>query len=159
MHQAPVLAFQVGRSRVHGYLLIASAGLGAVTAALWLHPLDAAGWRQALFLITFLFFLAIAFRQWLRWPKGQLVWDGSVWHWQGKGPWAAEQCQGTLRRHLDWQSDLLLSLQPEAGRRIWLWAQRCDDALQWAALRRAVFAPARSVQPTPNGDVGQALTR
>ena len=67
MHQAPALAFEVARSRVHGYLLIALAGLGALTGAAWLHPFDAAGWRQALFLVTFLFFLVIATRQWLRW--------------------------------------------------------------------------------------------
>ena len=159
MHQAPALAFEVARSRVHGYLLIALAGLGALTGAAWLHPFDAAGWRQALFLVTFLFFLVIATRQWLSWPSGELVWDGLVWHWQGTGPWAAERGQGTLRHHLDWQSGLLLSLQPEAGERVWLWAQRGDDGPQWAALRRAVFAPVRWGESSPNVDAGPAGTR
>jgi hypothetical protein len=157
MHQAPALAFQVGRSRVHAYLLIALAGMGALTGALWLHPFDEAGWPQALFWSTFLLLLAVAFRQWLRWPSGELVWDGLVWHWQGTGPWAAEKGQGALRHHLDWQTGLLLSLQPEACPRIWLWAQRSDDALRWAALRRAVFAPTRLAESTPNDDAGQAI--
>ena len=156
MHQAPALAFQVGRSRIHGYLLIALASLGVLTGISWLNPLDAAGWRQALFFITFLIALAIAVRQWLRWPSGELVWDGLVWQWQGKGPWGADKGQGALRHHLDWQAGLLLSLQPEAGPRIWLWAQRGDDSLHWAALRRAVFAPPRLVELNTNGDASQA---
>ena len=57
------------------------------------------------------------------------------------------------------QVGLLLSLQPDSGKRIWLWAQFCDDAQQWAALRRAVYAPARSAEPTPNDDAGQAVNR
>ena len=158
MHQAPALAFQVRRSRAHGYLLLALAGSGALTGVLWLHPFEAAGWRQALFLSTFLFLLSIAFRQWLRWPSGELVWDGLAWHWQGKGPWVADKGQGALRCHLDWQSGLLLSLQAEAGPRIWLWAQRGDDSLNWTALRRAVFAPPRLVELTPNVGAGKAAT-
>jgi FtsH-binding integral membrane protein len=76
MHQAPALAFQVGRSRIHGYLLIALASLGVLTGISWLNPLDAAGWRQALFFITFLIALAIAVRQWLRWP---MAWPSVAW--------------------------------------------------------------------------------
>jgi len=159
MHQAPALAFQVGRSRIHGYLLIALASLGVLTGISWLNPLDAAGWRQALFLITFLIALAIAVRQWLRWPSGELVWDGLVWRWRGRALWAVEQSQGVLQHHLDWQSGLLLSLRSETGKRIWLWAQRGDNTQQWAALRRAVFAPARWAEPAPYGDAGQAVTR
>ena len=159
MHQAPALAFQVGRSPVHGYLLIGLAGISSMTGVLWLLPIDDAGWRQALFFVSLLLVLGIAVRQWQRWPSGELVWDGAVWRWQGTGLWATEQYHGLLRPQLDWQAGLLLSLQPDSGKRIWLWAQCCDDAQQWAALRRAVFAPARSAEPTPNDDAGQAVNR
>ena len=157
MHQAPALAFQVGRSAVHGYLLIGLAGVSLMTGVLWLLPIDDAGWRQALFFVSWLLVLGIAVRQWQHWPSGELIWDGAAWRWQGTGLWATEQCHGLLRPQLDWQVGLLLSLQPDSGKRIWLWAQCCDDAQQWAALRRAVFAPVRSAEPTPNDDAGQAV--
>ena len=157
MHEAPALAFQVGRSRAHGFLLILLAGLGLLAGVSWLYPLDAVGWRQALFGITFLILLVIAVRQWLHWPSGELMWDGHVWRWRGMSQWAMDRVQGALQHHLDWQTGLLLSLRSESGKRIWLWAERGDDSQQWEVLRRAVFAPRRLTEPTSDSDAGQAL--
>ncbi len=142
MHSAPAVRYPVGRSRWHGLLLLGLSGLGLLTFILWTLSLDIPGWRQGLFVLLFVPAVALAWRQWWRWPSGVLVWDGSIWHWLG--PTRART--GILRPHVDVQFGMLLSLREGTGRVQWVWAQRGVDHWHWLDLRRAVYAPAVAVQ-------------
>ena len=142
MHSAPAVRYPVGRSSWHGLLLLGLSGLGLLTFILWTLSLDTLVWRQGLFVLLFVPAVALAWRQWWRWPSGVLVWDGSIWHWLG--PTRART--GILRPHVDVQFGLLLSLRDGPGRVQWVWAQRGVDHWHWLDLRRAVYAPAVAVQ-------------
>ena len=142
MHSAPAVRYPVGRSRWHGLLLLGLSGLGLLAFILWTLSFDTPSWRQGLFVLLFVPAVALAWRQWWRWPSGVLVWDGSIWHWLG--PTRART--GILRPHVDVQFGLLLSLRDGPGRVQWVWAQRGVDHWHWLDLRRAVYAPAVAVQ-------------
>jgi len=142
MHSAPAVRYSVGRSRWHGLLLLGLSGVGLLAFILWTLSFDPPGWRQGLFVLLFVPAVALAWRQWWRWPSGVLVWDGSIWHWLGP----ARARTGILRPHVDVQFGLLLSLRDGPGRVQWVWAQRGVDHWHWLDLRRAVYAPAVAVQ-------------
>ncbi len=154
MHSAPAVRYPVGRSRWHGLLLLGLSGLGLLTFILWTLSLDIPGWRQGLFVLLFVPAVALAWRQWWRWPSGVLVWDGSIWHWLG--PTRART--GILRPHVDVQFGLLLSLRDGPGRVQWVWAQRGVDHWHWLDLRRAVYAPAVAVQAGQTASDSLVLT-
>ncbi len=81
------------------------------------------------------FFVAIAW-SWLgtqRPNRGHLHWDGLQWQWSG---FADGAC--VLKRHIDFQTLMLVSLHRLDGQTVWLWLQRSQDSQHWLALRRAV---------------------
>jgi hypothetical protein len=73
---------------------------------------------------------------WWRSPSGNLHWDGHGW----KLNVADRGFGGLVTVHLDLQECLLLCLQSDDGRRRWLWLERRTDAINWHALRGAVFS-------------------
>lgn len=89
---------------------------------------------------------AAAWRWWRHVPTGHLAWDGGQW-WLECGALGPSPMQGCPHIHLDLQACLLLSAQPLQGRMSWLWLDRRSDPVQWAALRRAVYSPARNTAP------------
>ncbi|MHB8948911.1 MAG: hypothetical protein ACYC4S_07600 [Rhodoferax sp.] len=155
MHSAPAVSYPVGRSRLHAWLIL-GVGLGAsLTGAWWLRQIDAAGWRQWLFVGILLVACAIAAAAWRDSSRGTLRWDGQAWHWNGVVAFAP----AVLTVHLDGQFFLLLRLRSDTGKRLWLWPERRLDVTRWSALRRAVFsraaaprdASARDAVSTANG--------
>ena len=138
MHSAPAVSYPVGRSRLHGWLVL-GLGLGAcLTGVLWLRQIDAVGWRQWLFAAVLLGASGTTAMAWRRSAQGILRWDGQTWHWTG----AVALTQAVLRVHLDGQFFLLLSLRSDTGKRLWLWPERRLDVTRWSALRQAVFSRA-----------------
>ena len=136
MHSAPAVSYPVGRSRLHGWLVL-SLGLGAsLTGAWWLGQIDAVGWRHWVFVGVLLGTCGAAAVAWRRSAQGVLRWDGQSWHWNG----AVALTPGVLTVHLDGQSFLLLSLRSAIGKRLWLWPERRLDVTRWSALRRAAFS-------------------
>lgn len=136
MHNAPAVSYPVGRSRFHGVMVVAAGLLGGLTLLLWLTAPVATGWRQWFFVAVLLVAVLGAGDAWRRSPRGTLRWSGYVWEWASSG---ATQV-GRLVVHLDFQSWMVVSLRPDRGTPRWLWPERRSDALNWDALRRAVFA-------------------
>lgn len=138
MHSAPAVSYPVGRSRLHGWLVL-GLGLGAsLTGAWWLRQIDAVGWRQWLFVGVLLGACGAAAVAWRHSGRGTLRWDGQSWHWNG----AFALTPAVLTVHLDGQFFLLLGLRSDTGKRLWLWPERRLDVMRWSALRRAVFSRA-----------------
>lgn len=148
---APAVRYPYGRSSVLGWALgiVAACGLASTLAWLALGTANAHLAVNALIgLGLWLLCTASVWRWWRRAPMGHLAWDGGQW-WIDYG--APGQCPVHARPlvHLDLQSGLLLSVHPLQGRLAWLWLERRSDPLQWGALRRAVYSPARDKEPDP----------
>lgn len=150
MHHPPVVRFLVPASSWPRRLYVV-AGLLALVQVLWFVSLNSKPiWQMALMGVNL---LAATFFSWWCLPRstnGVLHWDGAQWQWSG--------CLGApcaLKRHLDFQSLMLVSLNVGSGRRIWLWLQRAQDPRQWLALRRAVAhaTPLESSQHRANGSL------
>ncbi len=129
---------------------MASASLaGALVGGLWWNSSDALTWRHALFGFIWITALVVAAIGWWHAAAGTLSWDGQDWHWMGR----TESVTGRVGVHLDLQFCLVLSLQPQGGRRLWLFPERRSDERQWNTLRRALFARlAVSPRPIADGD-------
>jgi hypothetical protein len=155
MHRAPAFRFPLGRSHFQGILLTFTGLAGLLVGLLWYRATAQSGWRQYLFALLLLAAFANAWRSWHRTPAGSLCWDGQDWR---LGNADAPAC-GPLAVQLDLQFCLLLSLRPNGGKRTWLCAERQCDAMQWNALRRAVFsrsiaAPGQSASANSDGNSG-----
>jgi len=143
---APAVRHACGRPRVLGWVLGAVAACGLAGIMAWL-SLGTAGADAAVKAIaglgTWILCSASAWYGWRSMPVGHLCWDGVQWLLEGHAPGQAQAVQGWPQVHLDLQAGVLLSLQPAQGRVAWLWLERRSDPLQWLALRRAIYSPAR----------------
>ncbi|RFO95526.1 hypothetical protein DIC66_18045 [Rhodoferax lacus] len=74
-------------------------------------------------------------------PAGQLRWDGERWHWSDADDYAVTR----LACVLDLQRFLLLRIDCEQGRGLWLWLQSPSMDARWLALRRAVVASGQAM--------------
>jgi toxin CptA len=136
MHSAPAVSYPVGRSHLEGGLLLGTGMTGLLAAWLWCAEPGPLGWRQGLYMLVLLLALVVAARAWRHSPQGLLRWDGQCWHWGTEGA----AVRGLIAVHLDTHVCLLLSLQTEAGSRLYLWPERRTEPASWHALRCAVFA-------------------
>lgn len=148
---APAVRYPCGRSPAVGWALaiVAATALAGMAAWLELGTADAdmavkAAAGQGLWLSC----TAAAWLWWRRMPMGHLAWDGGQWLLDCGAP-GPDPVQGKPHVHLDLQGCLLLSVRLLRGRPSWLWLERRSDPVQWAALRRAVYSPARSKAPDP----------
>lgn len=147
---APVVRYPYGRSRALGGLLaaVAACGLGCIMAWLLFGTANAAvAIKAAVGLGLWFFCSAAAWHGWRSMPVGHLAWDGAQWLLEDPAPGRDRGVQGEPQAHLDLQAGILLSLQPEQGRTAWLWLERRAEPLQWPALRRAIYSPARVQAP------------
>ena len=144
MHAAPSVSYPVGRSAFALRLILLLALLGGLAALAWTAQAQAFGWRQALAFAAVAACSGLALVSWWRAPQGVLRWDGAEWQWQ-EGPDARP---GAVDLALDLQSRLLLHWRGEAGRALWLWAEKTSDVSHWDALRRAVYSRASAPIPT-----------
>ena len=136
MHSAPAVSYPVGRSRFQGRLLFGTGLTGLLAGGLWCAAPGSLGWRHGLYLLALLTGLVVAARAWRHSPQGFLRWDGQFWHWCTEGV----AVRVTLAVSLDVHLCLLLSLQTEAGQRLFLWPEQDAEPASWHALRCAVFA-------------------
>ena len=140
MHNAPAVNYPVGRSFFHGWLVVAAGLLGGLVMVLWLASTADPGWRQWLLAAVLVATVLSAANAWRRSPQGMLHWNGHLWEWVASG----EALEGHLTVHLDFQSWMVLSVKSDRGEVLWLWPERRSEALNWDALRRAVFARVQS---------------
>jgi len=162
MHNAPSVAYPVGRSRIWAGL---AAGLwlaGAAVCALVLRAMDdLTGWRAMLLAAAVLAAGLGAATGWWCAAAGTLEWNGEGWtrHGHGHGHTVAA---GTPTVALDGQAFLLLRWQALPGahmsapgkawrrqRREWLWLDRAQAPQRWDGLRRAVYS--RAITDAPPG--------
>jgi len=136
MHKAPAVTYPVGRSGLHAWLLGSISLIGALAGWFWCMQAAPESWSQWLYALVLLLASLAAFRNWWCSPSGHLRWDGQSWRLN-----VLDRCLcGPVRVHLDLQGWLLLCLHSEEGGRRWLWLERRTDAINWHALRNAVFS-------------------
>lgn len=137
MHQAPAVRVAVGRSRWHLGFIACGGAVAIAGAAAFAGDGAQAAWR-----VSVVFFLALAapllaLQGWWCSPVGYLGWDGQHWLWSD----AAGLRELRLVHFLDWQRCMLVRLDADNGRPLWLWLQpasRADTA--WLPLRRAIVS-------------------
>ena len=136
MHKAPAVTYPVGRSGLHAWLLGSISLIGALVGWFWYMQAAAESWSQWLYALVLLLASLAAFRNWWFAPSGHLQWDGQSWKL-----YVLDSCLcGPVSVHLDLQGWLLLCLHSVEGGRRWLWLERRTDAINWHALRNAVFS-------------------
>ena len=129
-------------------------GLLALIQGLWFFSLNSKPIWQSL-LVGFNL-LAATFFSWWHLPRSTnsvLHWDGAQWQWSD---FSGATC--AVKRHLDFQSLMLVSLKFGNGRPLWLWLRRAQDPRQWFALRRAV-AHATPLESSHQGNGSLASPR
>jgi hypothetical protein len=136
MHKAPAVTYPVGRSTLHAWLLGSISLIGALAGWFWRMQAAPESWSQWLYVLVLLLVSLAAFRHWWCFPSGHLQWDGQSW----KLNVLDSSLRGPVSVHLDLQGWLLLCLHSEEGGRRWLWLERRTDAINWHALRNAVFS-------------------
>ena len=136
MHKAPALTYPVRRSVLHGWLIGLTCLTGALIGWFWRIQASPEPWCQWLYAFILLLVSLAALRTWWRSPSGDLQWDGHGW----KLNVVDRGFCGLVTLHLDLQEYLLLCLRSADGRRRWLWLERRTDAINWLALRGAVFS-------------------
>jgi len=136
MHKAPAVTYPVGRSALHAWLIGSIGLIGALAGWFWRTQTAAESWSQWLYAVILLLASLAAFRNWWCCPSGHLQWDGQSWKLNVR-----DSCRcGPVSVHLDLQGWLLLCLHSEEGGRRWLLLERRTDAINWHALRNAVFS-------------------
>lgn len=90
---------------------------------------------------------AAAYKGWKSTPAGQLTWDGQCWRWEETGHLTGVTEQ-KLTVVFDFQTLLLFRLESPTCAHLWLWAERSVQPERWLDLRRAVYAPHRTVRQT-----------
>lgn len=146
-HNAPSVVYPLGHSRFHGYFLLCLWLTGSLLTLLWIYGSHAFDWRVYLALTTVMLAGAVAYKGWKSTPVGQLTWDGQCWRWEGTG-YLTGVTEQKLTVIVDFQSLLLLRLENPAYAHLWLWAERRVLPERWLDLRRAVYAPHRTVKQT-----------
>lgn len=134
MHNAPAVAYPVGRSRFQAWLMATLLGCASLVLALWCTSVAAIDWPQVWAGALTAVIAAAMLRSWWRAPQGQLVWDGSVWVLSLQA--ASDQAKPELI--LDFQVALLLRLGGRQNHPNWVWLERSMCVPRWLALRRAV---------------------
>jgi hypothetical protein len=137
MHQAPAVRVAVGRSRWHLGCVACGGAIAAAGATAFAWGAAQADWR--VLVISFFALLAplFALQGWWRSPLGFLAWDGQHWLWSD----AAGTRAFRLVQWLDWQRFVLVRLDADGARPLWLWLQpgsRSDTT--WLPLRRAIVS-------------------
>jgi hypothetical protein len=139
MHNAPPVAYPLGRSHFQGVALgvLWLAGLG-VTVGWWLVA-PGLDWRIG---VATAAVAAAGVAAWVGWrsvPVGQLHWDGQVWRWESQGYQSGTPVLA-LSVVLDLQGVMLIRLANHDHAGMWLWAQRTSFPERWLDLRRAVYS-------------------
>ena len=139
MHNAPPVAYPLGRSHFQGRALAGFWLAGLLVTLGWWLVVPGFDWRIVSALAAV---VAAGLAAWLGWrnaPVGQLHWDGQVWRWESPGYQAGTPVLA-LSVVLDLQRILLIRLDNHDHASMWLWAQRAAFPERWLDLRRAVYS-------------------
>ena len=139
MHNAPPVAYPLGRSRFQGFLLLGLWLAGAAVVTLWWSAAPGFGWRHGLALTVVVGSAVLVGWGWQNPAIGQLHWDGQDWYWKTSGEQDDRPAQGLVLA-LDFQRILLLRLRTHGKATVWLWADRFARPERWLDLRRAVYS-------------------
>lgn len=142
MHAAPPARFPAAGGRRAAALLAVVWLLGGAATLAWTAATPE-GARPALGWLAWLGAGWLAWRGWRAMPRGHLDWNGGEWCWNGE-PVVAPTPPTVV---LDFQACLLLHWADAPAGLRWLWLERADAPGEWAALRRAVYSPARFSGP------------
>jgi hypothetical protein len=139
MHNAPPVAYPLGRSHFQGWALAGFWLAGLLVTLGWWLVAPGFDWR----IVTVIAAVGAAgVAAWLGWrsaPVGQLHWDGQVWRWESPGYQAGTPVLD-LSVALDLQRILLIRLDNHDHASMWLWAHRSAFPERWMDLRRAVYS-------------------
>lgn len=156
MHNAPPVAYPLGRSSLQAGLLLAVWLAGAAALVLCVIYAPALGGRIWLLALAVFAAGCGAAWGWRNSPIGVLHWDAQCWHWESLAYRSGTPVQG-LSVALDFQRVLLLRLENQDHARFWLWAERGAMPERWLDLRRAVYAHQR-LSPLSAGSRAQWLS-
>jgi hypothetical protein len=136
VNNAPAVQYPVGRSSFQGCFLLMSCIGGLLVGGLWIGASAAIGGAQVLFFVVLAGVLTLAGHRWHQTDSGLLAWGGERWDWTTGG----QSIRGCVVVHFDVQLFMIVTLQDDQGRSVWLWLDRASDTLRWRALRRALYA-------------------
>jgi hypothetical protein len=153
MFGPPSLTFKVGRSRwqaATGSLFLSLGLAGALGMALSPLHFSPRAVASTFFLLSCIGLAA--YWAWRSAPVGALHWDGSQWHWSDG---VDHPVQG-LAVTLDFQKWVLVRLNLDSARPLWLWLERgAASPNTWMSLRRAlVYAARNAISADGRGDEG-----
>ncbi|MDQ3060179.1 MAG: hypothetical protein M3R45_11770 [Pseudomonadota bacterium] len=151
-HNAPPVAYPLGRSYFLGGLLLGLWCAGLLLLLQWYRLTLELNWRLLAGLAGVLAAGLAAASNWKNAPNGQLVWDGEVWHWQDMREPAGLAAQ-EMSVIADFQRCLLLKLKDQCGASLWLWVEQRAMPARWLDLRRAVYSPRKSSNAAHAHDV------
>ncbi|MDO8387047.1 MAG: hypothetical protein Q7T13_11690 [Polaromonas sp.] len=139
MHNAPPVAYPLGRSLFQGWALAGLWLAGLLVTAFWWLAGPGFDWRTGLAVAAVVAAGVLAWLGWRSAPVGQLHWDGQAWFWESPGYQAGTPVLA-LSVALDLQRTLLIRLDNHDHASMWLWAHRSAFPERWLDLRRAVYS-------------------
>jgi hypothetical protein len=139
MHNAPPVAYPLGRSHFQGVALAVLWLAGLLVTVGWWLLAPGFDWRIGVAMATVAAAGAAAWLGWRSAPVGQLHWDGQVWRWESPGYQAGTPVL-SLSVALDLQRTMLIRLDNHDHVSLWLWAHRAELPERWMDLRRAVYS-------------------
>ena len=132
----PATTWMVGPAHWH-----AGAVWGIATAAVFIACAYAMaqGWAfgTAVVLTALIFSIFFSWKATKNSTKGNLSWDGEVWHLSGADGIAPVQVHCVL----DLQRCMLLHGNGESGAPLWMWLESPSMSPQWLSFRRAIVSP------------------
>jgi hypothetical protein len=148
MYLPPAAAWKVNSARWQRRVLAALGLLGALVGSFFVFSQH---WAPSswLVLVVLAACSAGASMGLYKAAEGQLRWDGERWHWSDG------QDHGVTRLScvIDLQRCLLLRIDCEQARILWLWLYSPAMDARWLALRRAVVASPKANSPTRAGSL------
>lgn len=146
MHNAPPVAYPLGRSHFQGWVLAGSWLAGLLVTLAWWRVGPGFDWRIGAAMAALVGSGVAAWLGWRSAPVGQLHWDGQAWLWESQGYQAGTPVLA-LSVALDLQRILLIRLDNHDQAGMWLWAHRRAFPERWLDFRRAVYSR-RKAWPT-----------
>ncbi|HQS30479.1 hypothetical protein [Polaromonas sp.] len=162
-HSAPPVVYPIGRSAFQFWLLFGLwlSGLGLLT--IWFAGTSRLDWRMASGCAAVLVGGLPLYGTWRNALRGQIGWDGEIWHWQSAED-GVESSQQSLSVVADFQKRLIVMLESETGARSWFCAERMACPERWLDFRRAIYCPGKASplrswrKPSPDRAVAVAVS-
>lgn len=162
-HSAPPVLYPVGRSAFQFWFLFGLWLLGLGLVVVWFAGTSRLDWRMASGCAAVLAAGLPLYDTWRNAPRGQIGWDGEIWHWQSAED-GVESSQQSLSVVADFQKRLIVFLESETGARSWFCAEQMACPERWLDFRRAIYSPGKAAplrswrKPSPDRVVAVAVS-